>query len=100
MSYHGTDKDARPMKSLAKSSRRKRRPTLQNGTVPPPRQFNRDVRPREYLTPNEVERLIAVTILILKARICSDRPGLLYSAVVRGHGVRIAAYLTNAVHYV
>jgi site-specific recombinase XerD len=47
------------MKSLAKSNRRRGRPTLQNGTVPPPRRFNRDVRPREYLTPKEVDRLIA-----------------------------------------
>jgi type 1 fimbriae regulatory protein FimB/type 1 fimbriae regulatory protein FimE len=47
------------MKSLAKSRRRRGRPTLQNGTVPPPMRFNRDVRSREYLTPKEVERLIA-----------------------------------------
>ena len=47
------------MKSLAKTPRRKPRPTLLNGTIPPPRRFNRDVRPREYLTPKEVERLIA-----------------------------------------
>src|SRR5439155_14527087 len=47
------------MKSLAKTGRRKGRSTLQNGTVPPPRRFNRDVRSREYLTPKEVERLIA-----------------------------------------
>ena len=47
------------MKSLAKTGRRKARPTLLNGTVPPPRRRNRDVRPREYLTPKEVERLIA-----------------------------------------
>jgi len=45
------------MKSLAKTARRKPRPTLLNGTVPS-RRFNRDVRPREYLTPKEVERLI------------------------------------------
>ena len=37
----------------------RRRPTLLNGTVPPPRRRNRDVRPREYLTPKEVERFIA-----------------------------------------
>jgi site-specific recombinase XerD len=47
------------MKSLAKTARREARPTLLNGTVPPARRFNRDVRPREYLTPKEVERLIA-----------------------------------------
>jgi type 1 fimbriae regulatory protein FimE len=47
------------MKTLAKKPRRKTRPTLLNGTVPPKRALNRDVRPREYLTPKEVERLIA-----------------------------------------
>ena len=46
------------MKTLRKKPNRKARPTLLNGTVPPPRRRNRDVRPREYLTPKEVERLI------------------------------------------
>src|ERR1700694_813777 len=58
MPRHGTVQDTRPMKTLAKKTNRKRRPTLLNGTVPPPRGRNRDVRPREYLTPKEVERLI------------------------------------------
>src|SRR6478735_8095668 len=61
MSHHGTIEAAHTMKSLAKAIRGKGRPALQNGTVPPPRRFNRDVRPREYLTPKEVERLIAAT---------------------------------------
>ena len=47
------------MKTLTKKTTRKTRPTLLNGTVPPKRGRNRDVRPREYLTPKEVERLIA-----------------------------------------
>ncbi len=46
------------MKNLAKKAKRKTRPTLLNGTVPPRRGRNRDARPREYLTPKEVERLI------------------------------------------
>src|SRR5437667_3681676 len=58
MPRHGTVEDTRPMKTLAKKRTLKRRPTLLNGTVPPPRGRNRDVRPREYLTPKEVERLI------------------------------------------
>ena len=33
-------------------------PTPVNGTVPPKRTCNADVRPREYLTPKEVEKLI------------------------------------------
>jgi hypothetical protein len=33
-------------------------PTPVNGTVPPKQARNADVRPREYLTPKEVEKLI------------------------------------------
>jgi integrase len=47
------------MKTLAKTAKRRARPTLVNGTVPPRRGLNRDLRPREYLTPKEVEQLIA-----------------------------------------
>lgn len=46
------------MKNKDKTTKRRARPSAVNGTVPPPRMFNRDVRPREYLTPKEVERLI------------------------------------------
>jgi type 1 fimbriae regulatory protein FimB/type 1 fimbriae regulatory protein FimE len=59
MTIYGTLEDHHPMKTLRKKPKRKARPTLLNGTVPPPRRRNRDVRPREYLTPKEVERLIA-----------------------------------------
>src|SRR5262245_65604247 len=61
MLYDGTVKEWHHMKSLTNSGRHGRRPTLLNGTVPPTRRYNRDVRPREYLTPKEVERLIAAT---------------------------------------
>ncbi len=33
-------------------------PSIENGKVPPPRRKNKDVRSREHLTPDEVERLI------------------------------------------
>ena len=46
------------MKTLAKKTKWKTRRTAINGTVPPKRRRNGDVRPREYLTPKEVERLI------------------------------------------
>ena len=39
--------------------RRKRTPNAVNGKVPPKRRANRQVRSREYLTPDEVKRLIA-----------------------------------------
>src|ERR1700704_3943488 len=47
------------MKTLAKKPRRPTRSTLLNGTVPPRWAPYADRRPREYLTPKEVERLIA-----------------------------------------
>lgn len=59
MPRDGTVNDFDPMKSLHKIGKRRTRPALQNGTVPPRRRRNRDVRTREYLTPKEVERLIA-----------------------------------------
>lgn len=34
-------------------------PNILNGKVPPPRRRNKDVRSREHLTPDEVERLIS-----------------------------------------
>ena len=46
------------MKSRAKKAKSRTRPTAVNGTVPPLRGRNRDARPREYLTPKEIERLI------------------------------------------
>ncbi len=33
-------------------------PNIENGKVPPPRRKNSDSRPREYLTADEVDRLI------------------------------------------
>lgn len=45
---------------VALKGRRKIHPTTENGKVNPPlRRRNADVRPREYLLPDEVERLIA-----------------------------------------
>ena len=35
------------------------RPTIGNGRVPPPRKKNADVRPREYLLPDEINRVLA-----------------------------------------
>jgi site-specific recombinase XerD len=46
------------MKRLDKKAKGKKRPNVVLGTVPPKRGLNADVRPREYLTPKEIERLI------------------------------------------
>ena len=62
------------MKTLRKKPNRKARPTLLNGTVPPPRRRNRDVRPREYLTPKEVERLIAPPRNVVAGTACATPP--------------------------
>ena len=45
------------MKNRDKKTRSRKAPTLQNGTVPPKLQPYAGRRPREYLTPKEVERL-------------------------------------------
>ena len=79
------------MKSLAKTSRRKPRPTLLNGTVPPPRRFNRDVRPREYLTPKEVERLI--TAAKKRGRRYGLRDATMILVTFR-HGLRVSELCT------
>ena len=40
------------------TSRRKTSPTSKNGQVPPRRRSNREIRPRDHLTPDEIERLL------------------------------------------
>ena len=47
------------MKSKGKRVTEGSRPTTVNGKVPPRRLTNAERQPREYLTPEEVERLIA-----------------------------------------
>ena len=39
------------------TAKRRRTPTIVNGTLPPPRRKNEELRPREFLTGEEVERL-------------------------------------------
>jgi len=48
------------MKTLKKTTKSRKGSTIENGGVPPRRVSNADRRPREYLTPKEVERLIVV----------------------------------------
>src|SRR3954453_4082776 len=45
------------MKRKAKTTTREGAPTTVNGTLPPPRRTNAQLRPREFLTGEEVERL-------------------------------------------
>ena len=75
------------MQTKARTAKRKPRPTLLNGTVPPPRVANAKLRPREYLTPKEVERLIAAA----KAR--GRRYGLRDATMILvafRHGLRVS----------
>jgi integrase len=50
--YHG------PMRNKAGTGEAGTGPTTENGTVPPRRTRNEERRPREYLTQDEVERLM------------------------------------------
>ena len=43
---------------VALRGRNRTAPNTLNGKVPPPRKTNKEVRSREYLTPDEVERLL------------------------------------------
>jgi integrase len=54
---NGTLVYTRPMKRKGKTVTRKGAPTIQNGTLPPRRRSNAAVRPREFLTGEEVEQL-------------------------------------------
>jgi integrase len=80
------------MKTLAKKAKCKTRPTIK-GTVPPPRRLNRDVRPREYLTPKEVERLVAATKK--RGRYFGLRDATMILAAFR-HGLGVAELCTLA----
>ena len=43
---------------VALRGRNRAAPNTLNGKVPPPRKTNKEVRSREYLTPDEIERLM------------------------------------------
>jgi type 1 fimbriae regulatory protein FimB/type 1 fimbriae regulatory protein FimE len=55
---YGTLLDIDTMKTWQKTRIRRTGSTTVNGTVPPRLTLNRDRRPREHLTPKEVERLM------------------------------------------
>jgi len=57
----------------------------------PPRRFNRDVRPREYLTPKEVERLIAAAKKRGRRYGLRDAPMMLLAF---RHGLRVSELCT------
>jgi type 1 fimbriae regulatory protein FimB/type 1 fimbriae regulatory protein FimE len=58
MAFYGTVGDYDFMQNKDKKAKRRTRPAAVFGTVPPRKPLNADRRPREYLTPKEVERLI------------------------------------------
>jgi hypothetical protein len=59
---------ATPMNHKALRVRKRSGPTTVNGKVPPRRLPNAERRPREHLTPEEVERLIATARKRIGAR--------------------------------
>ena len=60
MTVNGGVRDLNTMKTLKKIKKPRRSSNIENGGVPPRRVPNADRRPREYLTPKEVERLFDV----------------------------------------
>jgi type 1 fimbriae regulatory protein FimE len=58
MTFMGTVGDSAIMKKLNKIRKRRKGSSIVLGTVPPRRVVNSEVRPREYLTPKETDRLI------------------------------------------
>ena len=87
MPVDGTVGDGQTMKTKAKKTERKTRPTFLNGTVPPPRVANAKLRPREYLTPKEVERLI--TAAKARSRRYKLRDATMILVAFR-HGLRVS----------
>src|SRR5438552_4184437 len=75
------------MKRLRKSAKRKAHSTLLNGTTPPKRVRYRELRPREYLTPKEVDRLIATAKKRGKRFALRDSTMIL---VAYRHGLRVS----------
>src|SRR5262245_45701151 len=66
--------------------RRRRAPSAVNGKVPPRRQPNRATRTREYLTPDEVDRLVAAAGKVGRH---SNRDQALLTVMYR-HGLRVS----------
>ena len=87
MPFDGTVGDDHTMNNKARVAKRKTRPALLNGTVPPARVANRDARPREYLIPKEVERLI--TAAKKRGRRYSLRDATMILVAFR-HGLRVS----------
>ena len=79
--------EGHPMTKLTKIAKRRRRPSSVLGTVPPRKPRNVDRRPREYLTPKEVERLI--TAAKARGRRYNLRDATMILVAFR-HGLRVS----------
>jgi len=68
--------------------RGKKRPRLniENGKVPPPRKTNKEVRSREYLTPDEIERLMVAA----KSRGRHGHRDVTLILIAYRHGLRVS----------
>ena len=72
------------MKNKEKTVKRRKAPPIVNGTTPPRRVANAALRPREYLTAEEVERLMRVAA---KGKECGHRDSTMILLAYR-HGLR------------
>src|SRR5947209_190187 len=84
LAENGTTCYAVPMRNKDLRVKAKGAPPIVNGTTPPRRVANAAVRPREYLTPEEVERL---TQAAGKGKECGHRDGTMILLAYR-HGLR------------
>ena len=75
------------MKNKVPSTTRRRAPTIINGTVPPWRLRNADLRPREFLTGEEIERLRKAAVDRLGRH--PHRDGTMILVAYR-HGLRVS----------
>src|SRR3954465_1716796 len=73
------------MRNKALRVKRRKAPAIVNGTTPPRRVANAALRPREYLTPQEIERLMKVAA---KGKECGHRDATMILVAYR-HGLRV-----------
>src|SRR3954447_24323607 len=85
VTIYGTTCYAFPMKNKALRVRAKGAPAIVNGTTPPRRVANVTVRPREYLTAEEVDLLMKVAA---KGKECGHRDATMILVAYR-HGLRV-----------
>src|SRR5205823_100366 len=85
LAVNGTTCYTEPMRNKALRVKRRRELAIVNGTTPPRRVANAAVRPREYLTAEEIERLMQAAG---KGKECGHRDATMILLAYR-HGLRV-----------